>query len=59
MHRDLTALAVAVGVMNPPARPRWRTHLTWALITITTLTITLWIGHQADQHLTAILEATA
>lgn len=57
MDHDITALAVAVGVMDPPARPRWRTHLTWALITITALAITLWIGHQADQHLAAALDA--
>ena len=65
MDRDITALAVAVGVMDPPpprvmtrpAPPRWWTITKILTITIIACAIVLWIGHQADQHLGAALDA--
>ena len=65
MDHDITALAVAVGVMDPPpplvmtrtTPPRWWTITKILTITIIACAIVLWIGHQADQHLAAALDA--
>ena len=65
MDRDLTALAVAVGVMDPPpprvmtrpAPPRWWTITKIIIATIIACAVALWIGHQADQHLAAAVDA--
>lgn len=65
MDRDLTAIAVAVGVMDPPqparthapAPPRWWTITKWTIVTVIACAVVLWIGHQADQHLAAALDA--
>lgn len=54
---DDLALAYAVGVMARPTPPRWWTITKWVVITIIACAVVLWIGHQADQHLAAALDA--
>lgn len=54
---DDLALAYAVGVMARPHPPKWWTITKWTAITVAALALTLWIGHQADQHLAAALDA--
>ena len=51
------AIMYAVGVMERPASPRWWAITKWAVITIVACAVVLWIGHQADQHLAAALDA--
>ena len=54
---DDLAIMYAVGVMERPTPPRWWTIAKWTAITVAALALTLWIGHQADQHLAAALDA--
>ena len=54
---DDLALAYAVGVLAPPTPPRWWTIAKILTITLIACAIVLWIGHQADQHLAAALDA--
>ncbi|KGF17391.1 hypothetical protein [Corynebacterium freneyi] len=51
------AMAYAVGVMARPRPPRWWTITKIAILTIIACAVVLWIGHQADQHLAAALDA--
>ena len=51
------AIMYAVGVMERPTPPRWWTIAKWAVITIVACAVVLRIGHQADQHLAAALDA--
>lgn len=51
------ALMYAVGVMERPTPPRWWTITKIMLVTIIACAVVLWIGHQADQHLAAALDA--
>ncbi|MFC3849774.1 hypothetical protein ACFORJ_06300 [Corynebacterium hansenii] len=56
----MLAVGVPVTVRTPiNARPprRWATAATWATLAAAALALTLWIGHQADQHLAAALDA--
>ena len=54
---DDLALAYAVGVMERPHPPRWWTITKIMLVTAIVCAVVLWIGHQADQHLAAALDA--
>ena len=57
---DELELMRAVGVLNettPPSPPLWWTITKWTVITIVACAVVLWIGHQADQHLMAALDA--
>ena len=54
---DDLALAYAVGVMARPTPPCWWTITKWTIVTIIACAIVLWIGHRADQHLAAALDA--
>ena len=51
------AMFYAVDLMERPAPPRWWTITKWAVITVAACAVALWIGHQADQHLMAALDA--
>lgn len=51
------AIMYAVGVMERPTPPRWWTITKITVITIIACAVVLWIGHQADQHLAAALDA--
>lgn len=51
------ALMYAVGVMARPRLPRWWTITKIVVATIIACAVVLWIGHQADQHLAAALDA--
>ena len=53
---DLT-LIYAMGLLERPRLPRWWTITKWTVITVAALALTLWVGHQADQHLAAALDA--
>ena len=57
IYDDELDLLRATGVLVEPRPPRWWTITKWTVITIAALAITLWIGHQADQHLAAALDA--
>ena len=54
---DDLAMAYVVGVMARPAPPRWWTITKWAIVGIIACAVVLWVGHQADQHLAAALDA--
>lgn len=57
---DELELMRAVGVLddlNPPPPPRWWTITKWVTITVIACAVVLWIGHRADQHLAAALDA--
>ena len=54
---DDLALAYAVGVMERPTPPRWWAITKIMLVTVIACAVVLWIGHQADQHLAAALDA--
>ena len=51
------AMFYAVDLMERPHPPRWWTITKWTIITIIACAVVLWIGHQADQHLAAALDA--
>lgn len=51
------AIMYAVGVMERPTPPRWWTITKIMLVTVIACAVVLWIGHQADQHLAAALDA--
>lgn len=57
IYDDELDLLRATGVLVEPRPPRWWTITKWTVITIAALALTLWIGHQADQHLAAALDA--
>ncbi|QDF20274.1 hypothetical protein SEA_BRAN_39 [Corynebacterium phage Bran] len=57
---DELELMRAVGVLDDlttPPPPRWWTITKITLATIIACAVVLWIGHQADQHLAAALDA--
>ena len=54
---DDLALCYAMELLVEPRLPRWWTITKWAVITIAACAVALWIGHQADQHLAAALDA--
>ena len=57
---DELELMRAVGVLDdltPPPPPRWWTIIKIMLVTVIACGVVLWIGHQADQHLAAALDA--
>ena len=54
---DDLALIYAMGVMGRPRSPRWWTITKIMLVTVIACAVALWIGHQADQHLAAALDA--
>lgn len=55
IYDDELDLLRATGVLVEPRPPRWWTITKWTVITAAALAITLWIGHQADQHLAAAI----
>ena len=57
IYDDELDLLRATGVLVEPRPPRWWTITKWAVITIAACAVALWIGHQADQHLAAALDA--
>ena len=60
IYDDELELMRAVGVLDdltPPPPPRWRTITKIVVITIAACAVVLWIGHRADQHLAAALDA--
>ena len=57
IYDDELDLLRATGVLVEPRPPRWWTITKWTVITIAACAVVLWIGHQADQHLAAALDA--
>ena len=57
IYDDELDLLRATGVLVEHRPPRWWTITKWTVITAAALALTLWIGHQADQHLAAALDA--
>ena len=45
------------GLLERPRPPRWWTIAKITIVTIIACAVVLWIGHQADQHLAAALDA--
>ena len=58
IYDDELDLLRATGVLAEPRPPRWWTITKWTVLTIAALALTLWIGHQADQHLAAAIGGT-
>ena len=58
IYDDELDLLRATGVLVEPRPPRWWTITKWTVITAAALALTLWIGHQADQHLAAAIGGT-
>lgn len=54
---DDLALIYAMGLLERPRPPRWWTITKIVVATIIACAVVLWIGHQADQHLAAALDA--
>ena len=54
---DDLALIYAMGAMGRPRPPKWWTITKIVVATIIACAVVLWIGHQADQHLAAALDA--
>lgn len=60
IYDDELDLLRAVGVLEdltPPRPPRWWTITKWTVIAVAAVALVLWVGHQADQHLAAALDA--
>lgn len=57
IYDDELDLLRATGVLVEPRPPRWWTITKWVVITVAACAVALWIGHQADQHLAAALDA--
>ena len=57
IYDDELDLLRATGVLVEPRPPRWWTITKWVVITVAACAVVLWIGHQADQHLAAALDA--
>lgn len=55
IYDDELDLLRATGVLVESRPPRWWAITKWTVLTIAALALTLWIGHQADQHLAAAL----
>ena len=58
IYDDELDLLRATGVLVEPRPPKWWTITKWTVITAAALALTLWIGHQADQHLAAAIGGT-
>ena len=58
IYDDELDLLRATGVLVEPRPPKWWTITKWTVIAAAALAITLWIGHQADQHLAAAIGGT-
>lgn len=58
IYDDELDLLRATGVLVEPRPPKWWTITKWTVLTAAALAITLWIGHQADQHLAAAIGGT-
>ena len=58
IYDDELDLLRATGVLVEPRPPRWWTITKWTVLTAAALALTLWIGHQADQHLAAAIGGT-
>lgn len=54
---DDLALIYAMGLLERPRSPRWWAITKIMLVTVIACAVVLWIGHQADQHLAAALDA--
>ena len=54
---DDLALIYAMDLLERPRPHRWWTITKITLATIIACALVLWIGHQADQHLAAALDA--
>lgn len=54
---DDLALIYAMGLLERPSSPRWWTITKIVVATIIACAVVLWIGHQADQHVGAALDA--
>ena len=57
IYDDELDLLRATGVLVEPRPPRWWTITKIIIATIIACAVLLWIGHQADQHLAAALDA--
>lgn len=51
------ALIYAMELLERPRPPKWWTIARIIIATIIACAVVLWIGHQADQHLAAALDA--
>ncbi|QGS35283.1 hypothetical protein FOB82_10430 [Corynebacterium xerosis] len=51
------ALIYAMELLERPRPPKWRTITKIVVATIIACAAVLWIGHQADQHLAAAMDA--
>ena len=51
------ALIYAMELLERPRPPKWWTITRIISATVLVCTAVLWIGHQADQHLAAALDA--
>ena len=54
---DDLALIYAMELLERPRPPKWWTITKIVVATIIACAVVLWIGHQADQHLAAALDA--
>lgn len=51
------ALIYAMELLERPRPPKWWTITRIIIATIIACAVVLWIGHRADQHLAAALDA--
>ena len=57
IYDDELDLLRATGVLVESRPPRWWTITKIVVATVIACAVVLWIGHQADQHLAAALDA--